>query len=82
MFAWRLLGLVKKRDERRDSFASGIKTAMATPFGEDAEEVRKVLAKHGVSSRLAEQVVQLVGPAHAVLGVRHGGRLDADCRSL
>ena len=51
--------LVKKRDERRDSFASGIRTAMQTPFGEDAEEVRKQLAKHGVSSRLAEQVVQV-----------------------
>ena len=51
--------LVKKRDERRDSFASGIKTSMATPFGNDAEEVRKTLAKHGVSSRLAEQVVQV-----------------------
>lgn len=52
--------LVKKRDERRDSFASGIKTAMATPFGEDAEEVRKTLAKHGIGLRLAEQVVQIV----------------------
>lgn len=51
--------LVKKRDERRDSFASGIKLAMQTPFGQDAEEVRKMLGKHGVSSRLAEQVVQL-----------------------
>ena len=53
--------LVKKRDERRDSFASGIKTAMATPFGEDAEEVHKLLGKHGISSRLAEQVVQIAG---------------------
>ena len=53
--------LVKKRDERRDSFASGIKTAMATPFGNDAEEVHKLLGKHGVSSRLAEQVVQIAG---------------------
>jgi len=51
--------LVKKRDERRDSFASGIKTAMATPFGEDAEEVHKLLGKHGISSRLAEQVVTI-----------------------
>ncbi len=51
--------LVQKRDERRDSFASGIRTAMQTRFGEDAEEVRKQLAKHGVSSRLAEQVVQV-----------------------
>jgi hypothetical protein len=53
--------LVQKRDERRDSFASGIRQAMATPFGEDAEEVHKLLAKHGVSSRLAEQVVGLTG---------------------
>jgi len=51
--------LVKKRDERCDSFASGIKLAMETPFGTDAEEVRNVLSKHGVSSRLGEQVVQL-----------------------
>jgi hypothetical protein len=51
--------LVKQRDERRDSFASGIKLAMQTPFGEDAEEVRKQLGKRGVSSRLAEQVVKL-----------------------
>ena len=51
--------LVKKRDERRDSFATGIKLAMETPFGNDAEDVRNVLGKHGVSSRLAEQVVQL-----------------------
>ena len=51
--------LVKKRDERRDSFASGIRLAMETPFGNDAEEVRNVLSKHGVSSRIAEQVVQL-----------------------
>ena len=53
--------LVKKRDERRDSFAHGIRLAMETPFGEDAEEVHKLLGKHGVSSRLAEQVVQTVG---------------------
>ena len=53
--------LVKKRDQRRDSFASGIKTAMATPFGEDVEEVHKLLGKHGISSRLAEQVVQIAG---------------------
>lgn len=54
--------LVKKRDERRDSFASGIKLAMETPIGQDADEVRKHLAKHGVSSRLAEQAIELVTP--------------------
>jgi hypothetical protein len=53
--------LVRKRDERRDSFASGIRRAMESPFGEDAEEVRKQLGKHRVSSRLAEQVVELAG---------------------
>ena len=52
---------MKKRDERHHSFASGIKTAMATPFGEDAEDVHKLLGKHGISSRLAEHVVQIAG---------------------
>jgi hypothetical protein len=63
--------LVKKRDERRDSFASAIKLAMATPFGEDAEEVRKTLAKHGVSSRLADQAIELVTPweSYSVFGI-------------
>jgi hypothetical protein len=63
--------LVKKRDERRDSFASGIRLAMETPFGSDAEEVHKLLGKHGISSRLAEQVVQLVGDRapYTVFGV-------------
>lgn len=50
--------LVKKRDERRDSFAKGIGQAMQTPFGQDAEEVRKLLTTHGISFRMAEQVVQ------------------------
>jgi Domain of unknown function (DUF932) len=54
--------LVDKRDERRDSFARGIKLAMNTTLGQDAEEVHKVLGKHGVSSRLAEQAVELAGP--------------------
>ncbi len=52
--------LVKKRDERRDSFASGIQLAMQTPFGEDAEEVRKLLGKQGISSRLAQKIVEIV----------------------
>lgn len=63
--------LVKKRDERRDSFASAIKLAMTTSFGEDAEEVRKALAKHGVSSRLADQALELVAPweTYSVFGI-------------
>jgi hypothetical protein len=54
--------LVDKRDERRDAFARGILLAMNTTLGQDAEEVHKVLGKHGVSSRLAEQAVELAGP--------------------
>jgi hypothetical protein len=72
--------LVKKRDERRDSFASGSKTAMATPFGSDAEEVHKRLGKHGISSRLAEQVVQLVGEDRVVFGT-YNGRLVSLART-
>ncbi len=75
--------LVKKRDERRDSFASAIKLAMSTPFGEDAEEVRKTLAKQGVSSRLADQAIELVAPweTYSVFGIvdaltRIAGRLE------
>src|SRR5690606_15827248 len=56
---WAIAALVKKRDERRDSFAHGIRQAMTTPFGDDAEEVHKQLGKHGFNLRLAEQVVQL-----------------------
>ena len=54
--------LVDKRDERRDAFAKGIKLAMNTTLGHDAKEVHEVLSKHGVSSRLAEQAVELAGP--------------------
>lgn len=44
---------------------------MATPFGEDAEEVHKLLGKHGINSRLAEQVVQIAGQRtpYTVFGV-------------
>ena len=77
-----IAGLVKKRDERRDAFAAGIQLAMETRFADDAEEVHKLLAKHGVSSRVAEQVVQHGWRADAVLGVRDCGRSDADRRAF
>lgn len=54
--------LVSKRDQRRDAFAKGVKLAMKTTLGQDADEVRKVLGKQGVSSRLVEQALQLAGP--------------------
>jgi hypothetical protein len=54
--------LVMKRDQRRDAFAKGMKLAMNTTLGQDADEVHKVLGKQGVSFRLAEQALQLAGP--------------------
>jgi hypothetical protein len=54
--------LVKKRDERRDSFVSGIKVAMQTPLGEDAEQVTEALRKQGIGPRLAIQAIELVPP--------------------
>jgi hypothetical protein len=54
--------LVKKRDERRDSFVSGIKLAMQTPLGEDAEQVTEALRKQGIGPRLAKQAIELVPP--------------------
>ena len=35
---------------------------METTFGEDADEVRAQLAKHGFSTRLAEQVTRHIEP--------------------
>ena len=52
--------LVKKRDERRDSFAGAIKTAMQTRFGADADEVVGELRSRGIGQRLADEAVQLV----------------------
>ena len=74
--------LVNKRDERRDAFAKGMKLAMNTTLGQDAEEVHKVLGKHGVSSRLVEQAVAARRAASTVFGVCDCGRIDADCRTL
>jgi hypothetical protein len=54
--------LVDKRDQRRDSFARGIKLAMNTTLGHDAEEVHQVLGKHGIGSRFANQALELAGP--------------------
>lgn len=51
--------LVSKRDERRDGFANVLKKAMQTRLGEDAEEVGKVLSKHGISRALAKKALAL-----------------------
>ena len=63
--------LAKKRDERRDSFVSGIKLAMQTPLGEDAEQVTEALRKQGIGPRLAQQAIELVPPwqTYSVFGI-------------
>lgn len=48
--------LASKRDERRDAFARVIERAMDTKLGDDADEVRSALTKHGIISRTAERI--------------------------
>jgi histone H3/H4 len=51
--------LVAKRDARRDQFATAIGNAMKARLGDDAEEVMKKLAEHGISRSLAKQATEL-----------------------
>ena len=51
--------LVEKRDERRDGFAAVIKKAMTERLGDDADEVMKVLTRHGVTRQLGKEALQL-----------------------
>jgi hypothetical protein len=51
--------LIEKRDQRRDDFARLITKAMAEKLGDDADEVVKALAKHGVQQRLAKQATEM-----------------------
>ena len=57
-----IVQLTRKRDERRDSFVNGIKLAMQTPLGDDAEQVTEALGKKGIGPRLAAQAIELVPP--------------------
>jgi hypothetical protein len=51
--------LVEKRDARRDGFVKVLETAMTTKLGEDAEEVKKVLAREGISRTLAKKALEI-----------------------
>jgi hypothetical protein len=51
--------LVAKRDARRDGFARVIKQAMETGLGDDADEVRAVLARNGVGRSMAKEAVEM-----------------------
>jgi hypothetical protein len=51
--------LVERRDERRDGFARVMKRAFQTRLGDNAEDVAKVLFKHGIPRDLAKQALAL-----------------------
>jgi hypothetical protein len=51
--------LNNKRDERRDGFAKVIQNAMRARLGSDADEVLKVLHKHGFPRSLAQQALDV-----------------------
>lgn len=51
--------LACKRDERRDGFVKAIEKAMETKLGDDAEEVKKVLAQQGVPRGLAKKALEI-----------------------
>ena len=51
--------LIQRRDERRDGFARVMQKAMREKLGTDADEVMKVLSKHGINRQLAKQALEL-----------------------
>ena len=84
--------LVEKRDQRRDGFVRVIQKAMQTSLGADPEEAQKLLAKSGISRKLAGRALEIareqgrftifaVVDALTRLAREHknaGERLDAD----
>jgi hypothetical protein len=51
--------LVERRDERRDGFTRVMKKAFETRLGDNAEDVAKVLFKHGIPRDLAKQALAM-----------------------
>lgn len=51
--------LVERRDERRDSFARVMAKAFQETLGNDADQVAKVLAAHGVPRDLGKQALEI-----------------------
>jgi hypothetical protein len=51
--------LVEKRDVRKDAFAEVVAQAMQKSLGDDAEEVLKNLAGHGINRTLAKQALEI-----------------------
>jgi hypothetical protein len=54
-----IANLVEKRDQRRDGFAKVMANAFKQKLGDDAEEVAKVLHKHGISRDFAKHALGL-----------------------
>lgn len=53
--------LVRKRDERKDGFARIIARAMETTYGQDKEEVEKLLATAGFTKSLVAKAIEIAG---------------------
>lgn len=51
--------LVERRDDRRDGFAKVMANAFKTELGDKAEDVAKVLAKHGIPRDLGKQALEM-----------------------
>lgn len=51
--------LIRRRDERRDSFACVIKKAMQQKLGADSDEVGKILATEKIPGKLAHDALEL-----------------------
>lgn len=54
-----IANLIEKRDQRRDGFVGVMKKAMETALGDDADQVAKILDKHGISRTLARQALEI-----------------------
>ena len=55
--------LVEKRDQRRDGFAKVMTNAFKTQLGDKAEDVAKVLAKHGIPRDLGQRALKMAEQA-------------------
>jgi hypothetical protein len=55
--------LVNKRDQRRDGFAKVMSIAFKASLGDKAEDVAKVLARHGVPRDLGQRALKLAEKA-------------------
>lgn len=53
----RIDALIARRDERRDTFASAVRSAMDAKLGQDADEATKALTKHGIPLAIVKKAI-------------------------